>query len=594
MLLLVGVAAVFFLYQRNTQLEEDLRQAGAAAASQVVVSEATREHLLSDVAVRQAALDAVSATRDTLAAEMELNTQESQDMEASLEQQASRLAAAEAALQSLALQIFIISPADNVTVPPMEPIDIIATARSASGLDTISLMVDSQELVRLPADGQTTLTAQTEWTPPAEGQFEIGAQALALDTSSTAANVTINAAYASSEARDAALRRQLEAATGELRFPMPMAAADVAPEAAQPVSDMLHALLLTGSEAEDQQAFADEALTLQALELLISDGGLRAYLDSVVAAGLSAYYDPSTEVLTIYEPGESTGAFGRWSGIHELAHDLQRERFNLDKLDINALDVDERLALRALVEGDAVFLQHLMLQNETMTAAEKAEVNARLNELATETTAALPIPLQETFNFAYEVGVPFVQFLHDLDGYNTVDGAWSELPASSEQLIHPERYLARDMPRAVLLAPLSGILGEGWRLAGEDAFGEFYLRQHLGRQPLPTASIDLAATGWGGGRYAVYHNPDDEVPVVVIRLAWDRAEDQMEFNELYAEYLGLRYSGEEQAVASEGRCWMSDGVGCLYQAGDDTLIIRAPSLGLAEAAAGAQLNMSQP
>jgi hypothetical protein len=585
---------VLFLYQRKTQLEEDLQQVGAAAEQQVTVSEATRDHLLSDVTVRQAALDAASATRDTLVAEAELNAQEAQDLESSLSQQALRLSEAEAALQSLALQIFIISPADGVTVPPLEPFDIIATARAESGLASILLTVDGQEIVRLPADGQTTLTARSEWAPPAEGLFVIGGEALALDGQLTAASVTISAAYASSEARDAALRRQLEEAAGFLRFPMPVATTDVAPEVAQPSSDVLHRLWLTGSVADDQQAIADEAFTLQALELLVSEAGLRAYLDSVVAEGLSAYYDPLTGALTIYEPGEQAGAFGRWSGIHELAHDLQSERFNLDKLDINALDGDERLAVRALVEGDAVFLQHLVLQGGTMTAGEMAEVNAGLSELATDATAALPIPLQETFNFAYEAGVPFVQFLYDLDGYGTVDGAWSELPASSEQLIHPERYLARDMPAPVLLAPLNDVLGEGWRLAGEDTFGEFLLRQHLGRQPLANSAIDLAATGWSGGRFAVYQAENNEVPVVVIRLAWDREEDQNEFYELYVDYLVRRFGGEEQAVSNEGRCWMADGVGCLYRAGDDTLIIRAPSLELTEAVAEAQLNMSQP
>ena len=594
MLLLVGAAAVFFFYQRNAQLEEDLRQAGRQAEQLVTASVATRDHLLSDVTVRQAALDAASATRETLAAEAELNAQEAQDLESSLGQQALRLTEAEAVLQSLALQLFIISPADGVTVPPLEPLDIIATARAESGLETISLTVDGQEIVRLPADGQTTLTVRAEWTPPAEGLFVIGGQALALDGQSTTANVTISAAYTTIEARDRALRRQLEAAAGDLRFPMPAAAVDVVPEVVQSGNDILHRLLLTGSEADDQQAIADEALTLQALELLISAAGLRTYLDTVVAAGLSAYYDPLTGSLTIYEPGEQSGSFGRWIGIHGLAHDLQTERFNLDKLDVNALDGDERLAVRALVEGDAVFLQYLMLQPEAMSAEEIAEVNAGLSELATDVTAALPIPLQETFNFAYEAGVPFIQFLYDLGGYGTVDGAWSELPASSEQIIHPERYLARDIPSPVLLAPLNDVLGEGWRLVGEDAFGEFHLRQHLGRQPLPASAIDVAATGWGGGRYAVYQDENREIPVVVIRLAWDRAEDEDEFYELYADYLGRRYSGEEQAVSGDGRCWMTDGVGCLFRAGGDTLIIRAPSLELAEAAAEAQFNMSQP
>lgn len=598
MLLLVSAAAVFFLFQRNAQLEKDLRLSELEHGRTEAAAMATRDNLSSDLAVRQAALDAAAATRDTLEAEAELRDQRAQELESAQAQQEQSLAEAEAALQSLSLQAFIVSPADGATVPPLEELDIIVTARANAGLNTLLITADHQEIARLPADGQNVITAQANWTPPDEGTFVIGAEALALDGLLTTADITVNAAFASIEAENTARQRQLEEAVADLRFPVlpesGEATPEIAAEAASLERDPLHRPLLTGRITDDEQTFADEALTLQALDLLISDAGLRAYLNSVVAQGLSAYYDPAGESLTIYEPETATGVFGRWQSIHELAHDLQREHLGLDAIDIYAMDGDERLAFRALVEGDAVFLQHLVLQEEAMPGEDVAAINSGLSESATDATAALPGTLQDTFEFAFTAGVPFVQYLYDQEGYQAVNLAWSELPASSEQIIHPERYLAQDMPVPVRLVSLSDVLGEGWRLVSEDAFGEFLLRQHLGRQPLSDAAIDLAATGWGGGRYAVYSNEDSEIPLVLLYLAWDTEEDEAEFSELYADYLERRYGGEERSVTGDGRCWLADGAGCLFSADGSTLVIRAPDLELATAAAQAQLNMSQP
>jgi hypothetical protein len=592
MLLLVSAAAVFFLVQRNTQLEDEMQQAGDGSELERAALVATRDRLMSDIAVRQAALDAASATRDTLATESELAAERSLALETSLEQQEASIVEAQATLQSLSLQVFLIAPADGVTVPPLETLDIMATARAGAGLNLLSLAVNDEVIAQLPAERQSTMNVRADWTPLEEGLFVIRVEAFTADGRSESAEVTINAAYASDEAREAALGEQLDEVSAAQRFPAPapeepIIAAEAAAGGA--VDAPLHRLLLTGRAIEDEQSIADEAFTLQALELLISDADYRAYLDTVVGADLRAYFDPDDGSLTVYRPGDEEGAFGRWQGIHALAHKLQDERFGLDELAVTTMDGDRRLAARALAEGDAAFLQHHMLVNGLMADEQVAEVRSALAAAPADATLALPAPLQETFDFAYAQGVPFIQALYNEGGFDTVDGAWRDQPVSSEQIIHPERYLAQEAPLPVSLNPLNDLLGPEWRLVTEDSFGEFLLRQHLGRQPLTVAAIDRAATGWGGGRYAVYQGQNNDIPLVVIRLVWDRAEDGDEFVALYAEYLSLRYAGEETSTDGGGRCWQDEGgAGCLFQAGQDSLVVRAPSLELASAVAQTQ------
>ncbi|MGD8586729.1 MAG: hypothetical protein PVJ75_15380 [Chloroflexota bacterium] len=601
MLILVSAAAVFFLVQRNTQLETDLQEADRQAAEAQATSDAsaaTRDRLLSDVDVRQAALNSVSATRDTLAAEAELNAGRTQELESALAQQADTLADAQATAQALALQVAIIAPTGDATVPPLDPLDIMATVRSDAGLDRVSVTVDGQLIVQLPADGQNTMNVRAGWAPPEEGAYLIGVEASAVDGSSETAEITVNAAYASPEARETALRNQLEEATLARRFPEPEAPEEalVAAEAAAVADEdaLLHRLLLTGRDAEDELTIADEAFMLQALELITSETSYEAYLENVVATDLLAFYDPETATVTTYRPGDETGAFGRWQAVHALAHQWQAERLGLDELDLPAMDGDRRLATRALVEGDADFLQYRLLADDIMPPGQVEEVRAGLAGAAIDVTASLPPTLQATFEFAYADGVPFIQALYDEGGFAQVDDAWRQLPVSSEQILHPQRYLALDAPTAVSLAPSAASLGQEWQLVGQDAFGEFLLRQHLAQQPLTAGQIDLAATGWGGGRYAVYQAEGNDIPVVVIRLAWDSADDAGEFADVYAGYLALRFGAEESNLNGDGRCWQADGVGCLFQIGTDSLVVRAPGLALALAAAGPQLGMSQP
>lgn len=599
MLLLVSAAAVFFLIQRNTQLEESLQaadQEAAAAQATSVAASATRDSLLSDINVRQAALSSASATRDTLAAETDLNASQALELESELAQQTAALAEAQATLEALALQVTIIAPADGAPIPPLIEVDIVATARSEAGLDLVSLAVNGQQLVQVPADGRETMTIQAGWNPLEEGEFVISAEATASDGRSETAEITVTVAYASDEARETALRQQLEEAALARRFPEPEAPPETitaAEAAADEEGDAsLHRSLLTGRRTSQEEAIADEALALQALELITTEADYQAYLETVVAADLRAFYDPDAGTLTVYRPGGEAGAFGRWQAAHGLAHQWQSERLGLDGLDLTAMDGDRRLATRALVEGDAAFLQYRLLADESLLAGQTDDIRAGLAAAASEDYASLPGPLQATFEFAYRQGVPFIQSLFDQGGFAQVDGAWRQLPVSSEQILHPQRY-PLDLPIAVSLAPMAATLGQEWRLVDEDVFGEFLLRQHLSGQPLTAGQIDLAATGWGGGRYAVYQSSDD-IPLLVIRLAWDSAEDAGEFADVYADYLAMRYGGEAISLDDDGRCWLADGAGCLFSAGGDSLVIRAPSLELAQVAADAQLSMSQP
>jgi hypothetical protein len=213
-----------------------------------------------------------------------------------------------------------------------------------------------------------------------------------------------------------------------------------------------------------------------------------------------------------------------------------------------------------------------------------------LNQQALSLFNDAPPFLREQFEFAYRTGFQFIQFLFDEGGYELVDNVWANRPLSSEQIIHPESYLAGDMPQLVSVPSLTDVLNGDWQLIRQDTLGEFYLRQHLSLHLSPE-EIEPAASGWGGDQYIVYWDAATSGLVMALRLAWDAETDAAEFTTGYTNYLRRFYTTEAALQNDGGQCWQAedaDDVTCFYQFNLETLVVRAPDLETAAIIAAAQ------
>ena len=192
--------------------------------------------------------------------------------------------------------------------------------------------------------------------------------------------------------------------------------------------------------------------------------------------------------------------------------------------------------------------------------------------------ADFPTFLVNDVSFPYTAGFEFVLALYRQNGLAAIDDAWHHLPQSTEQILHPDHYLANDAPQIVALPPLTTTLGTGWTLLDEDTFGEFYLRQYLSQQ-LDKNSVEVAATGWGGDRYAVYGREVDDALVMVMRLAWDSPQDRAEFAAIYPQYAAYLFTTMDEALTNDLNCISGPAeVICLGQVEADSLIVRAPDV----------------
>ncbi len=258
-------------------------------------------------------------------------------------------------------------------------------------------------------------------------------------------------------------------------------------------------------------------------------------------------------------------------------------------LDDDSLDSEALFSLYSMAEGDATLVQTLYLLDGYFDQEQRL---ALFDESLTIDTAVLdnaPPIIAHGLEFPYLRGLEFVQAIYDEGGFEAVDQAWQNLPQSSEHILHPDRYLAGDEMQSVSLEPLDELLGEGWQLADEDILGEFYLREYLAQQ-LNENQVETAATGWGGDRYSVYWNEAEQAIVMVLKLVWDTPNDGDEFGAAYVIYPNRLLQTKAEGQEDGGLCWRAEEVICLYELEGTTIIVRAPTLEIAQEAAMAQFS----
>jgi hypothetical protein len=258
---------------------------------------------------------------------------------------------------------------------------------------------------------------------------------------------------------------------------------------------------------------ADEAI-LRRLGLIGRGVDLRAVSASLYGeGGVAGYYDPRSKRLRIVT-GAATGTrvLQEVTLAHELTHALEDQRFGLSPEE--GSNDDRALARLALIEGSA----SLVMERYLLRYFSAEEALAGVLGSAFSSGPDLPPFLQAQLLFPYTSGMTFVQELRRRAGgrWTLVDLAdRTRPPDSTEQVLHPDKYLRVEEPLPVAL----GVnLGAGWQRRASGVWGEWATSELVGEQ---------AAAGWGGDRYELWHGSAGDV--LVMRWRWDTRRDAREF-----------------------------------------------------------------
>lgn len=275
-----------------------------------------------------------------------------------------------------------------------------------------------------------------------------------------------------------------------------------------------------------------------ALGLIPAGASLRDIYLELQGSQVIGYYDPKVDELFIVSRSGALGPTERLTYAHEFTHELQDRRFDLESMGLDDVtdQGDRGLAVLGLVEGDAVAVQTAWM-TANLSPAELAQVAAEAADPALlAVLARTPAILLETSLFPYQAGAGFVSALLAQNGYSAVDAAFDTLPASTEQVLHPEKYLAREAPIEVgLPADLAARFGAGWTEDARDTLGELQLRVWLREGGAAGDDARVAAEGWGGDRAALLSAPGGAGDVIVVVTEWDTEADAAEFRRAAAD-----------------------------------------------------------
>jgi hypothetical protein len=289
---------------------------------------------------------------------------------------------------------------------------------------------------------------------------------------------------------------------------------------------------------------------------------------------------------------------------HEVVHALQDAHLDPEDLmeEVSSDNDDESLAMAALYEGDAVVASTFYLEKHPELALDLL----RDSQVASTELDAAPAPMVVTLVFPYVSGQPFVERLFEDGGWDAVDAAYLNMPASTEQILHPDKYLERDNPVTLALPEPSTSLGNGWSEVHQNTLGELQIALLLadlppgrglnsvtGQYEIPDPAWNAAA-GWDGDRYALWSNSDGQ-EALVWRTAWDTEQDARAFAAALARYEERRWDGIFNGESANDIALVTDDVAArLLIRGKEVVYVQSPNLELTDQAQAALLTAPAP
>jgi len=331
---------------------------------------------------------------------------------------------------------------------------------------------------------------------------------------------------------------------------------------------------------------ADQAET-QIVGLLAADEQLEDAYGTTGDLAAAAYDTRADRLYVIGDAVAPNRALVEFVIAHELNHALEDQRFGLPE---GGPSDDAALARIALAEGSATALM-TDYGTEYIPPLELLQGAAGVDS----GTGGVPQFYLDQLLWAYTGGERFITELRELGGgWKLVDYALeSRPPASTEQVIHTDKYLSDERPQELTLEA-SALQAEGWRRVDSGSLGELTTAQLLA-VGAPQATANRAAAGWGGDEYGLWSRgaapagceaPCREDLVFVIDWAWDSPGEVEEFERAAGSYvkqgLGGRSAGDDLWEVEGGSVALAAG-------GAETTLVFAPDTELAAAVAAEQV-----
>lgn len=375
------------------------------------------------------------------------------------------------------------------------------------------------------------------------------------------------------------LSRRLQGEVAELRGARFVR--DVAVKVASK-DDLIEYMKRRMQEDEPPEKLAADETIAKLLGLFPADKDVLEETFALLESQVGGFYDPPSNTFYLME-GMPRG-FAAPILAHELIHALDDQLYDIDaQMQARKDNSDAMQAYRFVVEGSGTAGGN----GWTMAHMDQVDMSGFQDLMDAQQEGLLRAPsfLWKPLLGAYMQGSAFLARTDNVLIAQTkplvpqdVAAAFTDLPRSTEQVLHPEKYWnpeQRDEPRGVTFE--TEALPSGWSVLREDTFGELGLAQvvEAGQQqvldmsnPLSILAIEYTnavAEGWGGDRVVLAS--DGQGYWLRLVTCWDSELDAAEFYGAMTVQRGL-FASAARALSED-----DSGVELSYGAEPDQVVL---------------------
>ena len=282
------------------------------------------------------------------------------------------------------------------------------------------------------------------------------------------------------------------------------------------------------------------------------------------------YYDYREGRIVMAVGGEPLDEHRRWVLAGVLAKARSHQHHPRPAAEEEE-DPDRAAARLALLEGEAALVRSLYLDSLPPERREAAASQAAARS-GPELDGA-PEVLVRLARFPARAGAALAVDLYRLGGAAALDQALDRPPATTEQVLHIEKYRSLE-PAAEVEPPAAE--ADGYLLVEEGTWGERRWQALLSSRGA-AAEAARAADGWGGDRYRILWAPLTGDVLFAVRYAADSFSDASEMNTAIRNLIGSGMEVGPSTVSGTMTEWVGGEVYAMLAWDVDALTFLAAS-----------------
>ncbi|MCB2178754.1 hypothetical protein KQH61_05010 [bacterium] len=302
------------------------------------------------------------------------------------------------------------------------------------------------------------------------------------------------------------------------------------------------------------------------------------------------FYQPEKNFIAT--AGFELSAYQKYSFAQAYVQWLRNQQFPFTDLGYYPPCIfpsDNCLATLAMIKGEAAFTAYGWAMQD-MTEEDRQTIQEATPKYFLIPVISPSTAMQSIHEFPYVQGFTFAESLYQSGGWNTINAIYANPPQTTEQILHPAKYLQGEVAASVESTDLTGILGgdqsQNWQPIFQGTLGEWntYLilsASTSNRNRLDTDGAAAAAAGWNGDFAQIFTTPSGS-RVLTIHWKWDTQDDANAFLDGLNYVASNRVGGLPAEIAGYTCNQSASETSCVVAKGQDVIWVLTQDSDLAQ------------